>query len=866
MKTNSLIKAAIVPICIIAILLFAVKDNSETSRSIENQQKLLTTSGAGKSMDAWAYERTYPNDRIPVSKYVAAFEMKKQQEALRSNSMPGEWESLGPENIGGRTLSLAFHPTDPNIIYAGTASGGLWKTTTQGVGREAWEYVPTGFPVLGVGAVAIDQNDPNIIIIGTGESYGSFAVEPGVISRFTRGTYGIGILKTTDGGTTWNQVLSFDEDELKGIRDIAISSQNSSEMYAATTDGIYQSLDGGNTWALIFTGPCFDVEVDPNDGDIIYWTRGNFNLALDPTFSGIYKSTDKGATNNELLDPGLIAAWSGTAKITIDPSDSNTLYASIQMLFVSGGTTPAGVYKSTNGGTSWSKINDQNIAQFQGWYSHDIAVNPADPTEIIYCGIDTYKSTDSGAVFAKESNWTLWAFGEISVDEPEGTDDYVHGDIHAVYYHPLVVDKVFYATDGGVFSSDDGGETFVTHNGGLQTGQFHPNVGSSTTNKNLIIAGAQDNATYIYRGTPSWFRVIGGDGMSAAINPEDDQIIFGSSQNLGIQRSTNGGTTFSNSAPVLVANDATAFLAPYEIAPSNANIMYAGGTYLYRSDDQGTPGSWSTTANQPVDGTNVLTKIAISPTNPDLLFVSANPVPFSGSTETPKVWKSTDGGQNFTVMNGLPERVCKDIDIDPTNNNVVYAVFSGFGTDHIYKTVDGGATWASIDNGLPDLPTNAVLVDPLNPDDIYVGNDVGVYYSEDAGNSWDPFSEALPEATIIMDLNHSPADRKIRIATHGHGVWERSYVNDFLSTSEFEINAANFTMYPNPADGAIAIRIESKVNSANVNLEVLSMLGQKVANIALDGIQNGVNTIPWRHRDTKSRFGSIKRAVVGLAG
>ncbi len=168
----------------------------------------------------WSFERAYPNDKIPLSKFIEAYQQKIEDELQRTISIDGEWESLGPKNIGGRTLCLAFHPINEDIMFAGSASGGLWKISTQGVGEDVWEYVPTGFPVLGVASIAIDQNDPDIMFIGTGETYGVGFAEPGTVNRLTRGTYGIGILKSEDGGISWSQVLQFDMDDLKGVQDI----------------------------------------------------------------------------------------------------------------------------------------------------------------------------------------------------------------------------------------------------------------------------------------------------------------------------------------------------------------------------------------------------------------------------------------------------------------------------------------------------------------------------------------------------------------------------------------------------------------------------------------------------------------------
>ncbi len=812
-------------------LLFSENQNRYLSSKNNNLSgSVKNTSGAGQAMDMWSFERAYPNDKIPAAKFTEAFEQKRLSEANRAISVDGEWESMGPKNIGGRTLCLAFHPTNEDIMYAGSASGGLWKTTTQGVGEDAWEYVPTGFPVLGVASIAIDNSNPDIMFIGTGETYGVGFAEPGTVNRLTRGTYGIGVLKTEDGGASWSQVLTFEMDELKGVQDIAINNLNTQEVYAATTDGLFQSLDGGDSWNLILNEVnCIDVEIDPTNGDFIYVTKGNLNFELDPNLSGIFKSKDKGITFNELLDPGLITAWSGNAKLTFDPSDHNTLYASIQYWFSNGSTTPAGIFKTIDGGVTWALINNQNIAFWQGWYSHDIAVNPANSSEIINVGINAWKSTDTGASFIQKTS-NSWTMGEVPVDIPEGGDGYVHSDIHAVYYHPLN-NKLFMATDGGVFVSDDGELPYTTLNGGLQTLQLYADMGSSASDPNFCLAGAQDNATYIYKGNPSWWRMIGGDGMSAAVNQDNDQFVYGSSQGLNIMKSLNNGINFGVVArPTLVSGDFTAFSAPYELAPTNQEIMYAAGTYLYKSLDGGI--NWDVTSGSAVDD-NPIMNIAISPFNPEIVYVSTSPDPSNGPTGA-KVLKSTNSGLNFSVLtNGLPDRICKDLEFDPTDENVLYAVFSGFGSDHVFKTTDGGDSWFAIDNGLPDVPTNTILIDELNPDDIYVGNDLGVYYSENGGASWEIFSDELPEAVMIYDLNNSPSNRKIRIATHGHGIYQRDYVNDFLAVDDVVISNSNIAVYPNPVSKKVFINISDNTNPIK-SIQIFDVNGRQMRDIKSD--------------------------------
>lgn len=823
-------------------LLFIPQSDSE--HPAQYSLEALETSGAGLSLEDWSFERSYPGNSISKKSFQAAFQTHRAQLLEKSGPLNGAWESLGPENIGGRILCLAFHPTNPNIMYAGSAGGGLWKTTSQGVGRTAWEHVPTNFPVIGVATIAIDPNNPDHMLIGTGETYGVGFARPGTENRLTRGTYGIGILQTNDGGQTWTQVLDFDQDRIIGIQDLEMNPNNPLEVYAATTLGVYKSVDGGNEWNLIFIkSNCVDIEIDPNDGDVVYMSHGNLNFTQNVARSGIYKSTNGGERFIELVDPNLPSAWSGNAKLSIDPNNSNIIYAAVQDAFFNDSATPPrGLFKSTDAGDSWVNINQQDIARFQGWYSHDIAINPTNSDELYKVGIDAWKSTNGGSLFDKRSNWADWTFGRISVDSVEGIPTYVHADIHAVYYHPLEPEKVFFATDGGVFSTIDGGLSFTTHNGGLQTTQFYANMSSSTTNPELCIGGTQDNSTYIYRGEPSWYRVIGGDGMSAAIQAQNDQVIFGSAQGLYLVKSTDGGFSFSNASPDFNPGDRVAFSAPYEIAPSNDNIMYAGSQILYRSTNAAE--SWAPTRNVAIDGFNRCVKIGISPFDPNTLYVAMAPDPFSGNSPA-KVFKSTDGGQTFNQMMGLPDRVCKDITIDPSNEQIVYLAFSGFGTDHVYKSTNGGDSWISTGAGLPDVPTNTVAIDPLNTDDVYVGNDLGVYYSPDAGVTWENFSDALPDATMVVDLNVSPANRKLRIATHGRGIYQRDFVSFPLDVEIVPAANVQLNIYPNPASEWLHIELELTDHVPTASVRLLSLSGQVLEQLHQGPLVQGQNQLQW---------------------
>jgi photosystem II stability/assembly factor-like uncharacterized protein len=780
---------------------------SSCSPSFNDDAEKRGQSGAAQALDQWTFSRAYPFGTIPIDKLTLAFAQRNLEIQLRDNENDN-WEALGPKNIGGRTLCLTFHPNNPDIIYAGSASGGLWKTTSAGVGVAAWERIPTGFPALAVASIAIDPSDPDVMYIGTGEVYSTFQnTMPGIVNRFTRGLYGIGILKTEDGGLTWEKSLDWSYGDLRGVQDLAINPENPSTVYAATTEGLYRSYDAGASWTNIHpVQMAVNLLISPADTAVIFVTHGS----LDPDLafeSGVFRSQDGGASFSKLTN-GLPAQYSGKALLGVSLSNPDIIYASVQEYSLNSATTPLGLYRTENGGDSWVKASSLNVARFQGWYSHDVAVKPDAPNTIIYVGIDAFKSTNGGQNFLQTSFWNHWYFGYVPVGGPEGPSTYAHADIHGAYYHPTDFNTVFLATDGGVFVSLDNGESWEGRNGGYQSTQFYADFSNSTTDSLLAIGGMQDNATAVYRGEDAWWRVIGGDGLSAAINPIDDNIIYGTSQNLFLRRSTDRGFSFSLVFnPNNFGNETPAFNGAYALSHSHPNILYAGMQRIYKSINGGQ--NWLQVSSTQVHGNNRIVNITISPNDPNLLFVATSPDPFSG-TLPPGVFKSTNGGQNWTAMTGLPDRLASDFAIDPTDQQIVYATFSGFYTEHVFKTVDGGENWFAIDNGLPDLPANSVVLDPDYPEIVYVGNDIGVYVSTDGGLSWELFSDEIPDAIMAMHLSVSPSNRKLRVATHGNGVYQADLrglpVDTDAPTAVKKVILKQ--NYPNPVQASTAFEFE----------------------------------------------------------
>lgn len=769
-----------------SLSLFVFLQCGDRRSSAEKEEH--TPSKAGAALQYWAMARTFPDGRFRTENYAAALAQMRLEAGLR-NGFGNTWESLGPKNIGGRTLCLAVNPLDTNILYAGSASGGIWKSVSAGRGPAAWTRIETGFPVLGVSAIALDPQNPEVVYAGTGEVYNLENSAPNVAFRTTRGTYGIGILKSTDGGLNWTKSLDWAYGDLRGVQDIKINPLRPATVFAATSEGLLRSLDAGASWQTVHPlGMAVDIEINPADTNIVFVTHGSLD---DQDSSGVYRSVDGGDTF-EKLGGGMPASYSGKTLLGLCPGQPNVVYASVGDAFIQ-----QGLFRSDDNGDTWVLANSTDVCIYQGWYSHDVAVHPTNPDAFLWTGIDAWLSGDGGASVLKKTSWFAWYFGQVPAGGPEGPPTYVHADIHRAYWLENDSSKVYVVTDGGIFVSYDGGNNWEGRNGGYQTQQFYANFGSSSTNPLLGIGGMQDNSTAIFTGTGDWTRVLGGDGECAAINPLDDQIMYGSYQYLNMSKSVDGGQSFYGIGNEI--DEAAAFNGPFELAPADPSILYAGAQSLWRSDDGGE--TWGNAVPFFADGDFILT-IAVNPANPNLVYCSTAPA----QTDQARVYKiNTDAGF-FVEMSDLPNRLCMDIAWHPTGSSTAIAVLGGFGTPHVWRTTDGGANWSPIDNGLPDVPTNAILIDPLFQDHYYIGNDLGVWYSDDAGASWSLYSADAPNAMLVMHLGVAP-DRKLRVATHGLGVWQTELAGSVGAPEETALAPA-ISVSPNPATAQTSLRFD----------------------------------------------------------
>ena len=285
----------------------------------------------------------------------------------------------------------------------GSASGGLWRSYTAGVGVDAWHYVPIGFPVLGVSSISVAPNDSNLIYIGTGEVYNYSGAGYGAAYRNMRGTYGIGILKSTDAGQTWSKSLDWTYNSGRGVWSVEINPLNPNTVWAATTEGIYRSYNAGQTWQQVHNVIMgMDLIINPVDTNIIITGHGNFAS----TGFGIYRTSNSGA-NWTHITSGLPTYYEGKIQLDIYKANPNIVYASIGHGFYVNGNNASWLCKSTDAGLTWSVMSQVDYSKWQGWFSHDVAVDQSNPDNLIVIGIEVYKSTNGGSTVVQKSSGGL---------------------------------------------------------------------------------------------------------------------------------------------------------------------------------------------------------------------------------------------------------------------------------------------------------------------------------------------------------------------------------------------------------------------------------------------------------------------------
>lgn len=734
--------------------------SSSRQKQLVSPPKFVKPPGSMRTLNTWSAARDYPFAEGPENRYFDAWEQVRQlDQAPAQAKMDDGWQPIGPINLGGRTLAIEMDPVNPNLIYAGSASGGLWRSESGGQGENAWTRVATGFPILGVSSIAINPQNPQEIYVGTGEVYGYNPTAPGIGTRLTRGSYGMGIIKSDDGGKSWQLSLDWRYHQKRGIQDLAFTPLGN-QIWAATTEGVYVSEDGGQSWDLSLEVPmATSLSIDPTQPSHILVGCGGFGSAG----QGIYQTTDSGQSwARDQRD--ILGIFLGKIILHRAPSDPNIVYASVGHRNDAFGLTNqqaiTWLLRSNDGGANWAIRNTTDYAAYQGWYSHFVAVHPEDPNHLVVAGVTLLRS-DNGGLHLYSPDYTVGGDGSMV-------------DFHAGVYQ-AGTNKLYIACDQGIFAKEDNSSNYEPHMHGYQTTQFYRGTAQAPDRKDLIAGTPQDRLGTFYRGGPDWESTFQGhEGGHTIFKPDNSDIfLIGSAHMSGLQRFGMDETPVQD-LPIQLSNPLedifvnTNFNAPMTLAPSNDRVVYSGRSLLYRSTTFGT--QWDARNNgEELDG-NPIGHIAVSYQDFNSLYVATSP-----RQGPAHVYRSRDGGQTLTdITAGLPDRWPSSLAIDPRRENTAYITFSGFGSSHLFKTTDGGETWQDLDGGkLPDLPVNGVFLDPDYPDHLYLMLDFGVLASLDGGATWVQWAEGLPEAVMAVDMVTYRPDRTARLVTHGNGIFER---------------------------------------------------------------------------------------------
>ncbi len=835
----------------IASALIVLHSKKFNLKNLVEEHEEERDAGVDRQLMTMWQSRAYPDPTGMERKYMDAwfYAQEKRGELWGGNkntisgaasvlSYNGSWASIGPNTgIGGRILSIAVNPSKGNSVYIGSASGGIWKTYNAQGGTPVWQAVTTGFPVLGVSSIIINPSDTNTIYAGTGEVY---RIDSSTINNpnpsitgynvwKTRGTYGVGILKSSNGGTTWSQVLIKSESALFAIQSLSFDPTNYNTIYAAATDGLYKSTNAGGTWNKILTKTYVsDVVINAANNQQIVVAVGN----LQNTDKGVYRTTDGGTTWAK-ISTGLPATFLGFIKFDnlTSAGNQNTIVASIGVNENTGASAPNELYVSTDFGQTWAAKPNSTHTQWQFWSAHNVAINPTTPNLLIYGGINWFSYNVSGG-----------SSSSISTGHP---------DVHDIKFDPSNSNYVYIACDGGMYRSINGGGSFAAINNGLGATQFYSTVGvaKSAASSPLIVGGLQDNGMISYNGSSWTILPNGSDGAAAFFDPSNDKNILSSNDARDVYYSSNGEATSATNVLAYwgkTHDSRTGFVAPLAISTTTPKTFYVGTDELFKSTNSG--GTWiGGTSNGANPGTNYIDAVnktaialSVSSTNANKVYVSTSPfAQYDNDANSlyynppSNVQRTTTGNTPFTKINGtttnvLPNRYIMRFAISPTNDDSVWVAIGGFGTAHVFVTPDGGANWYSKDpgpssGGLPDVPTNAIMIDPSNSNVIYVGNDLGVYVSPDGGNTWQDFNNGFWDGTLIMDLEPYPGN-KILAATHGKG----AFISPTYAIGVLPITLTNFTGY----------------NAGNINVLNWNVATQtNIAKYVIERSNNGNNFI-----------------------
>ena len=816
---------------------------------------------------------------VPMQAFYERFREIRTRQAAGRGTLPGGiqgWEAIGPGNIGGRTRAIAIDPTEPDRMFAAGVAGGIWRSSDAGA---SWTPVDDMMLNLAVCTIVIDPTDPSIIYAGTGEGYGNGIFVPG-----------LGIFKSTDGGSTFDQIPATSPlvtPAFTYVNKLVISPNDPTRVYAATRYGVYRSNDGGDSWDAVLGNPfyvtapfttngctlgCLDLAVrTDSDPDVLFATFGSQQP------DGLFRSDDGGDTWITYTTP----SYQGRMTLAISPTDNDRIYLGMaDNGGLAGWGRIAGLFRSDDG-VSFAYVQDpthkftpwlfsySSIAlgcltgypiYSQGWYDQAIAVDPADPDKLFLGGIDQFRSDDAGATFGM----TGYLF--FRNEEPP-YPHYIHVDQHAIVFHPeydgITNQTMYVGNDGGLWRTENARAASTQEecpiadspgpppdvvweslNNGYAVTQFYHGAVARTAD--VFIGGAQDNGTSRAQSTATpngWEEIYGGDGGYVAIDHTDEDIVYVEIQGFPTMvKSFDGGETFVDATNGITDTDGL-FITPFAMDPSDPVVLWTGGRRPWRTT---TGASVWTPAGPDIGAADQISAIGISPTDGNVVYLGF---------DNGYMARTTNGlspSPTWTLISaGLPiGGWVSSVAVDPVDSDIAYATYSNAGIPHVFRTANGGGSWAPIDGiaatGIPDIPVHWISVRPGNRNQLYAGTEFGVFASDDTGATWAPANTGL--ANTVVEAMAFQDENTLVAFTFGRGAFVTA-LDPVVDVSEPERPGVgpSLAFGASPARSSAVVHVDAS-RASRAKVTVHDVTGRRVS-VLLDGeIATGRTTLRWDGR------------------
>ncbi len=769
---------------------------------------------------------TIPRERLYEANLKTRSIMKQ-----KSSGAPITWTSYS-SNMGGRTRAIMYDPNDPSHhkVWAGGVTGGLWYNINITDINQSWTPVGDFWPTLAIRCITYDPNNPSVFYIATGEA------ETAIITYRESSGLGDGIWKSTDGGTTWNQLSS--TTGFAYVPKIVVRNEGgNSVIYAAVisglyhgthnslpSEGVFRSTDGGSTWTQVLpniTG--FSVPYSPSD--LVLGADGRIFVGTMPNLDG------NGAAVLLYSDTGLPGSWNvnttyrdqilaaptynipGRVVFGCAPSDSNVVYALIASGLISSVNNFKYFYcyniiRSADKGVTWTSktlptdLNGQSNFAYIAWHALDIAVDPNDPNTLFIGGLDVHKSNSGGNYWTRVSDWSLMYYG--------GGSEYVHADQHIMVFKPGSSSELLLGCDGGVFytgSANISMPTFAQRNLDYNTLQFYTADLRNEPGSTELVGGLQDNGCLYYYDLPVTINdmVSGGDGAYCFFDKIDVfysiTSVYYNTYYVQINGITNG--YLGNWSSGVFVNPAD-YDSRYKVIYANACDFIGNYVDYYLQLSDVTGSGYGEFKKVGTTTQTYFSAVKLSPFSP-----SGNANLFLG-TQSGRLFKVTNAayvpaateitGSNFPVGN------IASIDIGKSEDTLL-VTFSNYGVSSVFKTYDGGQNWVDCEGNLPDMPVRWGIFHPQYARQVMIATETGVWTTDNIDISpviWTPVVTGMANVRVDQ-LNVRTSDNTVIAASHGRGLFTTRW--DVVNGVD-QLQLQAFSMYPNPAKDILNLSFE----------------------------------------------------------